>query len=70
MLGISYRNMEILLHTLKLPWQEAVPNHSTIPHAFKRMPEAYLTTILQQTTLQQTKKYLSQEHTFIQITVT
>jgi hypothetical protein len=45
-LGISYRNMETLLYILKLPWQEPVPDHSTIHEAFKRMPEAYLNQIL------------------------
>ena len=45
-LGISYRNMETLLHLLRLPWQEPVPDHSTIHEAFKRIPEAYLKRIL------------------------
>lgn len=45
-LGISYRNMETLLYILKLPWQEPVPDHSTIHDAFKRMPEAYLKQLL------------------------
>lgn len=41
-LGISYRNMESLLHLLRLPWKEPVPYHSTIHEAFRRIPEAYL----------------------------
>ncbi|MBT0160991.1 transposase, partial [Candidatus Bathyarchaeota archaeon A05DMB-2] len=45
-LGFSYRKMESLLHMLKLPWQEAVPDHSTIHEAFRRIPEAYLNQIL------------------------
>jgi len=45
-LGTSYRNMETLLHLLRLPWQEPVPDHSTIQEAFKRIPEAYLNKLL------------------------
>jgi hypothetical protein len=45
-LGLSYRNMEALLHMLKLPWQEPVPDHSTIHDAFKRVPEDYLHNLL------------------------
>lgn len=45
-LGISYRNMETLLHLLRLLWQEPVPDHSTIHDAFKRIPENYLNQIL------------------------
>jgi len=45
LLDISYRNMETLLHLLKLPWQEPVPGHSTIHEAFKRIPEKYLNQI-------------------------
>ncbi|TLN00726.1 transposase [bacterium] len=45
-LGISYRNMQTLLYLLRLPWQEPVPDHSTIQEAFKRVPENYLNRIL------------------------
>lgn len=45
-LGISYRNMETLLHLLRIPWQEPVPDHSTIHEAFRHIPEAYLNRIL------------------------
>jgi IS5 family transposase len=45
-LGISYRNMQALLYLLRLPWQEPVPDHSTIHEAFKRIPENYLNRIL------------------------
>lgn len=48
-LGISYRNMQSLLNMLKLPWQEPVPDHSTIHDAFKRIPEEYLKSLLQKT---------------------
>jgi hypothetical protein len=42
-LGPSYRNLEALLHVLRLPWPlEPVPDHSTIHEAFSRIPEAYL----------------------------
>ena len=51
MLGLSYRKMETLLHILKLPWNEPVPDHGTIHDAFKRMPEEYPTTILQKSAL-------------------
>jgi len=44
-LGISYRTMESLLHLLRLPWEEPVPDHSTIHEAFKRIPETYLNQI-------------------------
>ena len=46
-LGISYRNMQSLLNMLKLPWNEPVPDHSTIHDAFKRVPEEYLKTLLE-----------------------
>jgi hypothetical protein len=46
-LGISYRNMQSLLNMLKLPWNEPVPDHSTIHDAFKRMPEEHLKQLLQ-----------------------
>lgn len=45
-LGISYRSMETLLHLLMLPWQEPVPDHSTIHEAFKRIPETYINHVL------------------------
>lgn len=45
-LGISYRNMQSLLNMLKLPWQEPVPDHSTIHDAFKRIPEKYIKSLL------------------------
>lgn len=48
-LGISYRNMESLLHMLKLPWNEPVPDHSTIHDAFKRISEDYLNRVLSRT---------------------
>ena len=48
-LAISYRNMESYLHMLKLPWQEPIPNHSTIQEAFKRISEAYLNHVLLRT---------------------
>lgn len=47
-LGLSYRNMESLLHMLKLPWPwERVPDHSTIHEAFKDISEAYLNRLLE-----------------------
>lgn len=45
-LGLSYRNMQSLLDVLKLPWDEPVPDHSTIHDAFRRLPEDYLKTLL------------------------
>jgi IS5 family transposase len=48
-LGISYRNMESLLHMLRLPWQEPIPDHSTIHEAFKHISEAYLNRVLSKT---------------------
>lgn len=45
-LGFSYRDMEALLHLLRLPWFEPVPDHSTIHEAFSRIPEAYLNQLL------------------------
>lgn len=45
-LGISYWNMQTLLYLLRLPWQEPVPDNSTIQEAFKRIPENYLNQIL------------------------
>lgn len=48
-LGISYRNMQSLLHRLNLPWQEPIPDHSTIQDAFNHISEAYLHRILQKT---------------------
>jgi hypothetical protein len=48
-LGISYRNMESLLHMLKLPWQEPIPDHSTIHEAFKHISEAYFNRVLSKT---------------------
>jgi hypothetical protein len=45
-LGVSYRDMETLLHMLRVPWQEPVPDHSTIHEAFRRIPETYLNQIL------------------------
>lgn len=45
-LGVSYRDMETLLHMLRLPWQEPVPDHSTIHEAFRRIPEVYLNQML------------------------
>lgn len=45
-LGVSYRDMETLLHMLRLPWQEPVPDHSTIHDAFRRTPETYLNQML------------------------
>ena len=48
-LGISYRNMESLLHMLKLPWQEPIPDHSTIHDAFKHISEDYLNRVLSKT---------------------
>jgi len=48
-LGLSYRNMQSLLNMLKLPWNEPVPDHSTIHDAFKRIPEEYLKTLLEKT---------------------
>ena len=45
-LGLSYRNMQSLLNMLKLPWDEPVPDHSTIHDAFKRMPEEYFRSLL------------------------
>lgn len=45
-LGLSYRNMQSLLDMLKLPWDEPVPDHSTIHDAFRRLPEDYLKTLL------------------------
>jgi hypothetical protein len=48
-LGISYRNMESLLHMLKLPWQEPIPDHSTIHDAFKHISENYLNRVLSKT---------------------
>lgn len=43
---LSYRNMQSLLNMLKLPWNEPVPDHSTIHDAFKRIPEEYLRQLL------------------------
>lgn len=48
-LGISYRNMQTRLHRLNLPWNEPIPDHSTIHEAFKRISEAYLHRLLQRT---------------------
>ena len=46
-LGLSYRNMESLLHMLTLPWPwKPVPDHSTIHEAFRRIPETYLNQVL------------------------
>jgi hypothetical protein len=46
-LGFSYRNMESLLHMLRLPWPwEPVPDHSTIHEAFRRISEACLNQML------------------------
>jgi hypothetical protein len=47
-LGVSYRKMQSLLNMLKLPWNEPVPDHSTIHEAFKRIPEEYLKQLLQE----------------------
>jgi len=48
-LGLSYRNMQSLLNMLRLPYQESVPDHSTIHDAFRRMPEEYLKQLLDKT---------------------
>ena len=48
-LGISYRNMQSLLHMIKLPYDEPVPDHSTIHEAFRRISEVYLDRIVSKT---------------------
>jgi len=48
-LGISYRKMESLLHIIKLPEQEPIPDHSTIHDAYKHISEDYLNRVLSRT---------------------
>lgn len=48
-LDCPLRFMESLAYTLKLPWREPVPDHTTIYRAMKKVPKEYLERLLAET---------------------
>ena len=45
----TYRDMESWLHVLKIPWNEPVPDHTTIAKHFQTIPADWLDSILAET---------------------
>lgn len=48
-LDCPLRFMESLAHTLKLPWHEPIPDHTTLYRAMKTVPKEYLEKLLAET---------------------